>query len=54
MVGKSFDLKTVFNKANKQITLTLPKKKLPKDIQLKIKENPSSLKGIKVNIEKFY
>lgn len=37
-MSEIFKLKPVFNKLNGQINLALPKKKLPEDLKVKLKE----------------
>ena len=43
---KTLKLKSTFNKNNKQINFSLPKKKFPKDMKHKFEK----LKGIKIKI----
>lgn len=46
---KSFKLKPTINKTNGQINISLPKKKLPKEMQ----DNFAKLKSVKFNLEDF-
>ena len=52
-MGRSMRLKAIINKANNQINLSIPKKKLPIGLQRKLKDRSFNLKFLDMQLEGF-
>ena len=50
-MGRIYNLKAIINKANGQINISIPKKKIPSALKEVLKKDPTLIKFFKMRLE---